>query len=150
MRAGLKPEWILGNISARVNQTMAQSGVMAEGAETQGATQGVNDMLCASYDGVIRLFSVWPLEENSSFTHLRAKGAFLVSARLRSGVVVAPVTITSLAGKMAVMMTPPGWSSGGVLVMGSDGSKPDVVSGKETNTWQWNTKRNVIYSIKPK
>ena len=39
VRAGVEPGWILGNLSARVNATMAQSGVMAEGAETQGATQ---------------------------------------------------------------------------------------------------------------
>ena len=74
VRAGVRPEWILGNISARVNATMAQSGVMAEGAETQGATQGINDMLCASWDGVIRLFSPWPLGQPAAFTQLRAKG----------------------------------------------------------------------------
>ena len=55
VRAGLEPLWILGNISARVNSTMAPSGVLAEGAETQGVTQGINDMLCASWDGVLRL-----------------------------------------------------------------------------------------------
>lgn len=49
VRAGVEPIWILSNISLRTNTTMAQSGVMAEGAETQGATQGVNDMLCSSY-----------------------------------------------------------------------------------------------------
>ena len=58
VRAGVEPLWILGNISQRTNLTMAQSGVMAEGAETQGATQGVNDMLLSSYDGMLRLFSV--------------------------------------------------------------------------------------------
>ena len=149
VRAQLNPNWILGNISARVNATMAQSGVMAEGAETQGATQGVNDMLCASYEGVIRLFSVWPLEENCSFTHLRAKGGFLVSAQLRSGVVVAPVNITSSAGKMVVLQTPPGWPSNGIHVVGSDDSKPDVMSGKETGTWQWSTEIDVSYVVSP-
>lgn len=49
VRAGVEPLWILGNISLRTNSTMAQSGVTAEGAETQGATQGINDMLCSSY-----------------------------------------------------------------------------------------------------
>ena len=39
VRAGVDPGWILGNLSAVVNATMAQSGVTAEGAETQGATQ---------------------------------------------------------------------------------------------------------------
>ena len=82
VRAGVEPLWILGNISLRTNQTMAESGVMAEGAETQGATQGVNDMLMSSYDGMLRLFSLWPASEDASFTQLRAKGGFIVSAEL--------------------------------------------------------------------
>jgi hypothetical protein len=40
-------------------------------------------MLCSSYDGVLRLFAVWPQDEDASFENLRAKGGFLVSAALK-------------------------------------------------------------------
>jgi alpha-L-fucosidase 2 len=49
--------------------------------------QAVNDMLMSSYSRCIRLFDAWPTGQDASFTTLRAKGAFLVSASLTGGVV---------------------------------------------------------------
>ncbi|MDX2082018.1 MAG: hypothetical protein SFU53_14630 [Terrimicrobiaceae bacterium] len=57
------------------------------GLETAGAAVAVTEMLLQSHEGFLRLFPVWPAERDASFRRLRAKGAFLVSARLRAGVV---------------------------------------------------------------
>lgn len=45
----------------------------------------INEMLLSSWDGVIRIFPVWPLEKKAQFRDLRAKGAFLVSAACEAG-----------------------------------------------------------------
>jgi hypothetical protein len=50
------------------------------GVENIGLSQAVNDLLLQSVHGTIRLFPAWPADEPASFTTLRAKGAFLVSA----------------------------------------------------------------------
>ena len=147
VRAGVEPAFILGNLTIRVNDTMAQSGVMAEGAETQGATQGVNDMLCSSFpDGVIRLFNAWPLGEGASFTTLRAKGAFLVSASLHQRVVRSPVTIASLAGGAATLLEPAGWT-GGIGVRDGSGGSVAHVAGTVPHTWTWPTKAGQTYTV---
>ena len=43
-------------------------------AEQAGATQAINDLLMASYDGVVELFPAgWIKESNASFRTLRAR-----------------------------------------------------------------------------
>jgi hypothetical protein len=76
------------------------------GIECAGATQAINDMLCASYGGYIHLFERWPLDEDAAFTTLRAKGGFLVSASLRGGVVTDNVSIVSEAGEQVALFSP--------------------------------------------
>ena len=169
VRAGVEPGWILGNLSARVNATMAQSGVMAEGAETQGATQvsaaqhpvkasicsvvlsfgaqGVNDMLCSSFDdGIIRLFDHWPLDEDASFQTLRTQGGFLVSATLRSRVVETGVRIRATADGTATLADPPGWS-GGIVVKDGAGRTVPASAGSEPQTWTWPAKAGDAFVV---
>ena len=53
------------------------------GVENAGMSHAVNDMLVQATDGAegfIQLFPAWPPAEPASFTSLRTKGAFLVSA----------------------------------------------------------------------
>ena len=45
----------------------------------------VNECLMQSYNGEIRLFPNWPSDKDAEFRTLRAKGAFLVSAKLSGG-----------------------------------------------------------------
>lgn len=42
-------------------------------------------MLLQHEDNVLRLFPDWPRSKDASFTHLRAKGAFLVSSKQVGG-----------------------------------------------------------------
>ena len=92
------------------NLTAFQGG---GGIETVGAIEGINSMLMQSEGGVIRLFPVWPLDRDASFTRLRAKGAFLVSAVWKKGK-TSGVEIQSEAGMPLTIQKP--WTSGGVGV----------------------------------
>jgi hypothetical protein len=67
------------------------------GIEQAGATEAVNSALLQSQEGFLRLFPMVPMDETASFSTLRARGAFLVSARWARGAVVAPVAITAAA-----------------------------------------------------
>jgi alpha-L-fucosidase 2 len=44
----------------------------------------INEMLCMSSQDVIRVFEVWPKEQDASFSSIRCEGAFLVSASLQN------------------------------------------------------------------
>lgn len=51
------------------------------GVENVGVTRAINEMLLVAPDGLfIELFPFWPSNEPASFTTLRSKGAWLVSA----------------------------------------------------------------------
>jgi hypothetical protein len=148
VRSGLDPRWILGNLSSVMDVVMPKNALGVEGQECAGASQAINDMLCSSYGGYIALFERWPVGENASFTTLRAKGGFLVSAALRSGVVDS-VVITSEAGEPAILATP--WVSSGshslsvidVATGASVGVRGDAVAG----TFRWNTTAGRTYAV---
>ena len=72
------------------------------GVEQFGATDAINSALLQSQEGFLRFFAMWPSAENASFTTLRARGAFLVSASFTSGAAVAPILIVAGAGPASV------------------------------------------------
>lgn len=45
---------------------------------------GINEMMMQSHEDVIRIFPSWPGGKNAKFFHLRAYGAFLVSAEMKN------------------------------------------------------------------
>jgi hypothetical protein len=110
--AAIKKQW------RSTNLTVAQSG---GGIETAGSIEAVDSMLMQSVSGTIRLFgdADWPTAKDASFTRLRAKGAFTVSAALAGGK-VSPVTLTSDVGGTVKIKNP--WSSGTVTVSTLDAS----------------------------
>ena len=65
-----------------------------------------------SYNGEIRLFPNWPSEKDAEFRTLRAKGAFLVSAKLEDGA-VQWIEIESEKGSMLKVHSP--WKTGAVV-----------------------------------
>ena len=142
MRAGLDPVWILNNMTEVIAATAAPNFMLAEGQECSGALQAVNDMLVSSYTGVLRLFDSWPAAEDASFTSLRAKGGFTVSASLRGGI-VAPVTVASEAGESCSMLSP--WAAG-LSVIDSAGRKVDAVN-IGGGVWGWATTAGVVYTV---
>lgn len=44
----------------------------------------INEMLCMSNQDVLRVFEVWPKNQDASFSSIRCEGAFLVSAELKN------------------------------------------------------------------
>jgi hypothetical protein len=72
----------------------------------------INECLMQSYDGTIRLFPNWPMKKDAEFNHLRAAGAFLVSAKLVKGK-VKNIEIYSEAGSMLKIILP--WKNGATI-----------------------------------
>ena len=140
VRAGVDPHIVLSNMTDVITRTMPRNILgKAEGQECAGATQAVNDMLCSSYGGVLRLFAVWDrAQHDAAFTTLRAKGGLLVSGDVRAGV-VGPVTIVAeQAGGTVTMLSP--WASGKVSVVeAGTGNRVPTTPGKggEAGTWSW-------------
>ncbi|MFT3704506.1 MAG: hypothetical protein QM802_19215 [Agriterribacter sp.] len=102
----------------------------------------INEMLCMSAGGVIRLFAVWPNNKNASFNTLRAEGAFLVSASLTKGT-IGSVKIFSEKGRECVLRNP--WKDRKVVVKTNDG-KTQILSG---TTVLFATVAGEEYTIQP-
>lgn len=67
----------------------------------------INQMLCGTHGTVLKLFPVWPKQQDALFANLRVNGAFLVSSSLRDGAVVY-VEISSEQGQPLILDNP--WS----------------------------------------
>jgi len=65
----------------------------------------VNECLMQSYNSTIRLFPNWPLAKDAEFKDLRAAGAFLISATLKSST-VKQVTVKSEKGNLLSIVLP--------------------------------------------
>jgi hypothetical protein len=68
----------------------------------------INECMMQSYNGTIRLFPNWPINNDAEFHNLRAAGAFLVSATLKNGE-ISKVVIYSEAGSTLKIILP--WGS---------------------------------------
>jgi hypothetical protein len=79
----------------------------------------INMMLCLSHQDVLRVFHVWPRDQDAAFQNLRAEGAFLVSSRLRRGK-VDYLEITSERGRNCMIENP--WPDRQVTVTRGDGT----------------------------
>ncbi len=101
-RIGVDPEFLLEGIRQNIkefglpNRMFRHHGGGIEHLTTIPAT--INEMLLQGHEGVIRLFPCWDKKSDASFENLRADGAFLVSAKLKNGM-VASLTIKSLTGR---------------------------------------------------
>ncbi|MBN9383759.1 MAG: hypothetical protein J0H74_23585 [Chitinophagaceae bacterium] len=63
----------------------------------------INECLMQSYDGMIRLFPNWDRSKDASFYQLRARGAFLLSAKLAQGKVQQIVVTSEKGGKLRLL-----------------------------------------------
>ena len=85
----------------------------------------LNEMLCMNVGNVIRLFSGFPSNQTATFKNIRTWGAFLVSARLRSGI-VSDVIIRSEKGKPCTLVNP--WPGEKVVLL-RNGKTGETISG---------------------
>ncbi|MBO9728643.1 MAG: hypothetical protein J7623_08405 [Chitinophaga sp.] len=74
----------------------------------------IDEMLCMSVGNVIRLFPVLPTGIDASFSKLRANGAFLVSAKIKSGN-ISDVEFMSEKGRSLTFDNP--WKKGKIRVI---------------------------------
>jgi len=86
----------------------------------------INEMLCMGHSDVIRLFPVWPRERDAAFEKLRCRGAFLVSAAIKGGV-IGQVRIHSEKGSDCTVENP--WLGQRVQVQ-RNGEAAEIVAGE--------------------
>ncbi len=108
-RVGYDPKIILNEMHATLAKIGLPNGMIAgnpHGMEHQSIVpNAIQEMLMQSHEGVIRLFPCWPNDQNACFGTLRARGAFLVSAELKNGI-VSGVKIVSEKGKLCTVQNP--------------------------------------------
>ncbi len=91
------------------------------GIETlSGVPSCINEMLLQGYEGIIRIFPVWPKEKDASFENLRTHGAFLISSSCKDGQ-VEYVTIVSEKGLPCKIENP--WKNQNCQVIRENGKK---------------------------
>jgi hypothetical protein len=129
VRVGYDPKVILAKLREMVATRCAPNGFMKgnpHGIENCSIVPNtINEMLCMGHKGVLRLFPVWPKDQDARFANLRAWGAFLVSAELKSGE-VQYVEIKSERGRPCTIQNP--WPGRSVTVTRGNG-RIETVSG---------------------
>ncbi len=102
-RIGVDPNYLIEGIKQNIksfglpNKLFRHHGGGIEHLATIPTT--INEMLMQSYEGVIRPFPCWNKKSDASFNNLRADGAFLVSAELKSEKITS-LTVKSLNGRL--------------------------------------------------
>ena len=128
VRVGYNSEIILAKLHEHCEHNCHPNGFMIEnphGIETCSTVPNtINEMLCTSHGGTIRLFWNWPRQHDAVFYNLRQHGAFLVSAEFAGGV-VAGVEVLSEKGRICRLLNP--WPGGALLMERPDGSQCTLV-----------------------
>ncbi len=129
-RVGYDPTVILKEMRFMLGQLALPNGMIdgnPHGMEHQSIVpNAIQEMLLQSHEGVIRFFPCWPKEQNARFGTLRARGAFLVSAELKSGE-VKYVKIHSEKGRDCTLVNP--WPGKAIHVY-RDGKKIETLNGE--------------------
>jgi alpha-L-fucosidase 2 len=60
----------------------------------------INEFLLQSVENIIRIFPAWPKDKDASFTTLRARGGFLVTAEQKAGKIVKLEITSTVGGKL--------------------------------------------------
>ncbi len=60
----------------------------------------INEFLLQSVDNIIRVFPAWPKDKDASFTKLRARGGFLVTAEQNAGKITKLEINSTIGGKL--------------------------------------------------
>jgi len=146
VRVGYDPKIILSKLREMIATKAATNGFIKNnphGVENCSILPNtINEMLCMSRRGVLRLFPVWPKDQDAQFTNLRAWGAFLVSAEIRDGEVQS-VKIISEKGRQCIVQNP--WPSLDVVVTRKSGLV-EVIAGKRV---AFATQQNEVIHLAP-
>ncbi len=105
-------------------------------------TNAINEMLCMSVSHMIRLFPVYPKDQEASFKNIRTWGAFLVSAQQKNSE-VSDVKITSEKGRNCTLVNP--WP-GKKITLFRNWKKGETISGERIS---FKTSPGETIEIKP-
>lgn len=108
VRTGYNPDSILVHLNAYSRHTYPNGFQLQNlhGIENFSTVPNtINEMLCMGHQGIVRVFPVWPREEDASFHNIRVEGAFLVSAELKNGK-VSSLTLFSEKGRDLTLQNP--------------------------------------------
>jgi hypothetical protein len=134
---------LLDRFEAALNVTMLPNfwpSMSGGGLEQAGAAVAVNELLLQSHEGFLSFFPAWGTDGAAgdvSFISLRARGAFLVSARVSTG--VTDVTIYSEVGATCRLLSL--WKGVRPVVRTWSGTTVEVaaVSVKGVAVWEFKT-----------
>jgi len=128
-RVGYDPAVILKEMRLMIEKIGGPNGMIPgnpHGMEHQSIVpNAIQEMLLQSHEGVIRFFPAWPKDQDARFGTLRARGAMLVSAELKGGV-VRGATIFSEKGRACTVQNP--WPGKTVRIV-RDGKPAESVTG---------------------
>ncbi|WP_316822948.1 glycosyl hydrolase family 95 catalytic domain-containing protein [Pedobacter gandavensis] len=127
IRVGYDPEIVTNELHKYALRTYPNGFQLnnPHGIENSCTVQNaLNEMLCMSVGNVIRLFNI-PKDQDASFKNIRAWGAFLVSARLKNGL-ISDVEIKSEQGKPCTIINP--WKDQKVVLI-RNGKKAEILKG---------------------
>jgi hypothetical protein len=130
-RVGYDPKFLLSKLNEKLqrdaypNLSIRQEG---GGIETCSGVPGmINEMMLQSHSGLIRVFPVFPDDQQASFYRLRTFGAFLVSSAKKNGQ-IPYVSIESEKGRDCRILNP--WPDREIQVY-RNGKKDQIVRGAE-------------------
>jgi len=145
-RVGYDPEKLLADLKADCLKNAYPNGYLyyyGGGLETTSKVPAtIDEMMMQSFSGVLRVFPDWPVKTDASFENLRAYGAFLVSSRLKDGV-VENLTIVSEKGRDCTLANP--WA-GKTVVLYRNGQKAETLKG---DTITFKTAVNERIAVQP-
>jgi len=119
---------------------MQDLGIWVENFALSGV---ITECLMQSWDGTIRLFPNWDTTQPASFTQLRAKGAFLISAACAEGQVT-EFKILSERGGIIEVINP--WDDQQVKAICTMTKQKIVLEGASL---QWETQANETWELQP-
>lgn len=145
-RMGYDPETLMQHIKALTNDTNANGANNKmkknyhiydgqHGVEKVGLLEALNNLMCQSDGGIIKVFPAWSAERGGSFFNIREKGAFLLSAQREEGEAVAYVDVTSEKGQPLELVNP--WNGAAVTVRTQDGEAVAVAYGRTRNSGEY-------------
>jgi hypothetical protein len=128
-RVGYDPAVILKEMRSMIDSIGGPNGMIPgnpHGLEHQSIVpNAIQEMLMQSHESVIRFFPVWPKDQDARFGALRARGAFMVSAELKGGVVRGAKIVSEKGRACTVQNT---WPGKAVRVV-RDGKPAESVTG---------------------
>ncbi|MEO3857024.1 discoidin domain-containing protein [Acrocarpospora sp. B8E8] len=144
-RVGYPAQTLIDRLKTQINNRMASNLRITDGnhgLEKAGTIEAVNNMLVQSFDGIVKVFPVWPAGKDGSFVKLREKGGLVISSEISAGRVTY-VDITSEAGGDVKLVNPWGQKVR-IIRMGTK-----QVSYDSGNTIEFSTKEGSTYNITP-